>query len=425
MRANYHARMTSYRLPLLLLGTSLLVACASSPHRAPADSTPPATVILLSIDGLRADMLDSGNSPNLSRLAREGVRSVGMRPSYPSLTFPNHYTLVTGLRPDHHGLIHNSMWSDALGQFRVGDSQSVRNATWWEGGEPIWVSVEKAGYTSATWSWPGSEAPIHGIQASLRHPYDESVALPERMRTVLSWLHGAPGVQKPRFIGAYMEQVDKAGHAHGPDSPEYAAALRQVDAAIGVLIDGLAREGQLDRTNLIVVSDHGMANVAADHVVATETMVPPEVARVVSEGQSVGFAPLPGQQAAAEQALLGRHAHHECWNKADLPTRWHYGSNPRVPAIVCQMDEGWDALTPASRGKRSPGMRGSHGYDPALPSMQAVFIARGPAFAQGKQLTAFDNVDVYPLLARLIGIPAQPNDGDPQALQQALRAPAH
>ncbi len=422
MRANYHARMNSHRLPLLLLGASLLAACASAPHRAPADSSPP-TVILLSIDGLRADMLDSGNSPNLSRLAREGVRAVGMRPSYPSLTFPNHYTLVTGLRPDHHGMVHNIMWTDTLGQFRVGDVQSVRNPDWWEGGEPIWVSVEKAGYASATWSWPGSEAPIHDTQASLRHPYDESVPLPERMQTVLSWLHGTPGGQRPRFIAAYMEQVDKAGHAHGPDSPEYAAALRQVDAAIGVLIDGLARDGELDRTNLVVVSDHGMANVPADHVVATETMVSPEVARVVSEGQSVGFTPQPGQQAQAEKALLGRHANYECWNKGELPARWHYGSNPRVPAIICQMDEGWDALTPASRSKRTPGMRGSHGYDPALPSMQAVFVARGPAFAQGKQLGTFDNVDVYPLLMRLIGIAPQRNDGDPQALQQALRSP--
>ncbi|WP_449467313.1 alkaline phosphatase family protein [Stenotrophomonas humi] len=415
--------MISIRLPVAALTCALLAACASSPTPHSPPPTPP-TVLLLSIDGLRADMLDSGNSPNLSRLAREGVRSVGMRPSYPSLTFPNHYTLVTGLRPDHHGLVHNAMNTDELGDFRLSDRDAVRNPAWWEGGEPIWVSVEKAGYKSATWSWPGSEAPIRGLQAQQRRPFDENVPLPERMQLVLSWLEGAPDAVKPRFVAAYMEHVDKAGHKYGPDSPEYAAALRQVDAAVGMLIDGMTADGSLDNTNIIVVSDHGMATVKQDQQLIPDDMVAPEIARIISFGQSVGFAPQPGKQAEAEKALLGRHAHYECWNKAQLPPRWHYGQNPRVPAIVCQMDEGWDVVTPSMRTKRTPGNSGSHGYDPALPSMQAVFVARGPAFAQGKQLTAFDNVDVYPLLTRLIGIPAQPNDGDPKALEQALREPS-
>lgn len=414
--------MISIRFPAIALACALLAGCATGPHSAPAPEAPP-TVLLLSIDGMRADKLDSVNTPTLSRLAREGVRSIGMRPSYPSLTFPNHYTLVTGLRPDMHGLVHNAMSAELLGEFRLNDRNAVQNPTWWEAAEPIWVSVRKAGFKSATWSWPGSEAPIHGLHANQWQPYDESVSLPERMQQVLSWLQGAPDGITPRFVAGYMEQVDQAGHAHGPDSPEYAAALREVDAAIGQLIDNMARAGLLDRTNLIIVSDHGMATVKDGNVIATEDMVAPTVATVVSVGQSVGFSPLPGKQVEAERALLGEHAHYQCWNKAQLPPRWHYGSNPRVPAIVCQMREGWDALTRAMIARRAPGERGSHGYDPALPSMQATFIARGPAFAQGKQLSTFDNVDVYPLLTRLIGIPALPNDGDPQALLQALRQP--
>ena len=412
--------MTSLRISTAVLACALLAACASTPRQAAQVAETP-TVLMISIDGLRADRIDDGNSPNLLRLAHEGVRSVGMRPSYPSLTFPNHYTLVTGLRPDHHGLVHNAMSADALGDFKVSDRNAVQNPAWWEGGEPIWVSVRKAGLKSATWSWPGSEAAVHGLHANQWRPYDDSVPLPERMAQVLAWLNGAPDAVRPRFVATYMEQVDKAGHDHGPDSPEYAAALREVDAAIGQLIDGMARDGLLDRTNIIVVSDHGMATVKQGNVVATEDMVAPDVAKVISVGQSVGFAPLPGRQVDAEKALLGRHARYECWNKAQLPARWHYGSNPRIPPIICQMDEGWDALTRQMIGKRAAGERGSHGYDPALPSMQATFIARGPAFAQGRQLGAFDNVDVYPLVMRLIGLPARPNDGDPQALQQALR----
>ncbi|MBN8802433.1 MAG: phosphodiesterase [Lysobacteraceae bacterium SCN 69-123] len=414
--------MIQFRTSLALLGASLLAACASTgpaPSVATATTAPP-TVLLLSIDGLRADMVERGHSPNLARLAREGVRSVGMSPSYPSLTFPNHYTLVTGLRPDHHGIIHNSMRAEDLGDFRLDNRDAVTNPAWW-GGEPIWVGVEKAGYKSATWSWPGSEAAIQGVHASQWHAYDESVPLPERMHQVLSWLQGAPDGHKPRLVAAYMEQVDKAGHTYGPDSPEYANALQQVDAAIGQLLDGMRRDGLLDQTNVIVVSDHGMATVPDGQVIATEDMVAPEIAREVSVGQSVGFAPQPGREREAEKALLGAHPHYDCWKKDRLPARWHYGSHPRIPPIVCQMHEGWDALTRKSIARRPPGSRGSHGYDPALPSMQAVFVARGPSFRQGVLLPRFDNVDVYPLLARLTGITAAPNDGDPQALRQALR----
>ena len=411
--------MIRLRFPATALACLLLAACASAPRTSPHAQEPP-TVLLLSIDGLRADMIDRGHSPNLARLARQGVRATGMAPSYPSLTFPNHYTLVTGLRPDHHGIIHNSMSVDDLGDFRLSDRSAVSNPAWW-GGEPIWVGVEKAGHVSATWAWPGSEAPIGGIQARLHHKYDESVTLPERMQQVLGWLQSRPDGQKPRLVAAYMEPVDQAGHAHGPDSPEYAAALRTVDTAIGQLLDGMERGGLLDATNIIIVSDHGMASVPDGHAIATEEMVAPEIAENVSVGQSVGFAPQPGREQEAEQALLGAHPHYDCWKKEQLPARWQYGSNPRIPPIVCQMHEGWDAVTRATLANRAPGNRGSHGYDPALPSMQATFIARGPSFRQGAVVPAFDNVDLYPLLARLTGITPAVNDGNPQTLLQALR----
>lgn len=419
MPAVYHGAMISIRLPLALAAATLLASCASTPSSPTTrDATPPA-VLLVSIDGLRADMLDRGISPNLSRLAREGVRAEGMTPSYPSLTFPNHYTLVTGLRPDHHGIVHNSMYEDDLGSFRLDDRSAVTNPDWW-GGEPVWVGAEKAGVRTATWSWPGSEAAIQGIRPSRWQVYDESVPLDARADQVLGWL-GDDGPQRPRLVTLYMEHVDKAGHNHGPESPEYAAALQRADAVVGRLLDGMRRQGLLERTDLIVVSDHGMATVKDGQVVATEDMVPADIATAVSVGQSVGFAAAPGREQEAERHLLGTHPHYDCWKREQLPPRWHYGSNPRVPPIVCQMHEGWDALTRAMIEKRRPGDRGSHGFDPALPSMQAVFVARGPSFRQGMTLPVFDNVDVYPLLTRLLGIEAAPNDGNPQTLLPALR----
>jgi predicted AlkP superfamily pyrophosphatase or phosphodiesterase len=424
--------MTSIALRLAGACAALLLgacACASAPpstshapavaHAAPASTTPP-LLVLISIDALRADMLGRGLSPHLDRLVREGVRAQWMTPSYPSLTFPNHYTLVTGLRPDHHGIVHNNMRDPVLGTFEKSDRDAVGDGRWW-GGEPIWVGAEKAGLPAASWAWPGSEAAIQGVRPSRQQPFDETVAPDARIDQALGWLDDR-SVPPPRLLALYFEQVDQAGHDFGPQSAQYARAIEQVDAAIGRLLDGLARRGQLERTNLVVVSDHGMATVPAGHVVTVEDMVPTQDAEVISYGQVVGIAPRPGQQARVEARLLGAHPQYDCWRKAELPARWHYGSHPRIPPIVCQMHEGWDALPAARAAERPPtGLRGSHGYDPALPSMRAVFVARGPAFRQGATLAPIDNVDVYPLLARLLGIPAAPNDGDPQALLPALR----
>lgn len=421
--------MISVRLSLALAAALALTSCAS----APPTPTPPTAaaagaaavvattpkLLLVSIDGLRADMLDRGITPNLSRIAHDGVRARWMTPSYPSLTFPNHYTLVTGLHPNHHGIIHNSMQEEALGRFQVNLPEAVTDSRWW-GGEPIWVGAEKAGLRSATWSWPGSEAAIQGVRPSQWRVYSPDVPLADRVDDVLRWV-GDDGPDAPRLVTLYMEQVDKAGHHYGPDSPEYAAAIVQVDTAIGRLLDGLAARGLDDSTNLIVVSDHGMAQVPDGQTIAVEDMVDPAIASNVSTGQSIGFAPLPGKQAAAEAILLGAHANYDCWTRQTLPARWEYGSNPRIPPIICQMHEGWNALTRERLAERKPGDRGSHGYDNALPSMRAIFIARGPSFKQGATLPGFDNVDLYPLMTRLLGIPAAPNDGNPETLVPALK----
>ncbi|MFG3447435.1 ectonucleotide pyrophosphatase/phosphodiesterase [Stenotrophomonas sp. NPDC047960] len=418
--------MISVRLSLALAAALALSSCASVPSTPSITAADAATVaasapklLLVSIDGLRADMLDRGITPNLQRIAHDGVRAQWMTPSYPSLTFPNHYTIVTGLRPDHHGIIHNSMQEDALGRFQLNLRDAVTDGRWW-GGEPIWVGAEKAGMRTATWSWPGSEAAIQGIRPSQWRVYDDTVSLADRVDQVLGWL-GQTDADAPRLVTLYMEQVDKAGHHNGPDSPAYAAAIIDVDTAIGRLLDGLQARGLDARTNLIVLSDHGMASVPDGQTIAVEDMIDPSLARNVSEGQSIGFAPLPGKQHQAEKILLGAHATYDCWTRQNLPPRWEYGSNPRIPPIVCQMHEGWNALSRERLAQRESGDRGSHGYDNALPSMRAIFIARGPSFKQGATLRGFDNVDVYPLMARLLGIPAAPNDGNPETLVPALK----
>lgn len=401
---------------LAALAALALAACVS----APAAPEQPEPVLLISIDSFRADYLDRGMTPNLARIARDGVRARWMNPSYPSLTFPNHYTLVTGLRPDHHGIVHNTMHDPVLGAFRNSDAKAVREPRWW-GGEPLWVTAEKAGLRTATLFWPGSEAPINGTWPSEWVPYDEAMPMPQRVDKVVGWL-SRPGRERPRLATLYFEELDETAHGFGPDSPQTNATLAEIDAAIGRLLQGLSRHGLRDRVNLVIVSDHGMAPVPFAQSRSIESLVDPADASYVTAGEVLGFVPHPGREAAAEAQLLGRHDHFECWRKGELPPRWHYGTHPRVPPIVCQMDAGWDAVTPQKLATRAPETtRGSHGYDPMDPSMRALFIAQGPAFRRGAELPPFDNVDVYPLLARLVGVAPRPNDGDIAPLLPALK----
>ncbi|ALN61856.1 phosphodiesterase-nucleotide pyrophosphatase [Lysobacter antibioticus] len=398
----------------------VLAACAPPTRVAPPADTP---LLLISIDGFRASYFELGLTPHIERFAGEGVRAQWMTPSYPSLTFPNHYTLVTGLRPDHHGVVHNSMSDEQLGRFKISDRDAVGETRWWNGGEPIWIGAQKAGLRSATLFWPGSEAPIRGLRPNRWRPFDAAIDENARVDEVLAWL-GEPASTRPHVATLYFDALDREGHDHGPNSPQVREALARIDIAMGRLLEGLSARKQLDHVNIVLVSDHGMAEVAPGQRIAVEDMVSPEQAVVTSLGQSIGIIPNRGHEAEVEQRLLGPHVTYDCWRKAELPEHWHYGSHPRVPPIVCQMHEGWDAIEREKLPKDGLGQtRGSHGFDPALPSMRAIFVARGPAFKPGTTIPAIDNVDVYPLLARLIGIPAAHNDGEIAPLLPALREP--
>jgi predicted AlkP superfamily pyrophosphatase or phosphodiesterase len=404
-------------LALLLL----LSACATAPSRSVPES--PAPLLLISLDGTRADYLQRGITPHLSRLAQEGVQAKWMNPSYPSLTFPNHYTLVTGLRPDHHGIINNTMWDEQLGDFALSNRDAVGDARWWSG-EPIWVSAEKAGIRTATLFWPGSEAAVQGVRPWQWRKFDNQMSIDQRVDQIVAWL-ALPVAERPQLVTLYFEHVDTAGHDAGPESAQAAEALSKVDAGIGRLMAGLESHGLLDKINMVVVSDHGMAATSPERTVIVEDLVSPEDARVVTTGQVVGFTPKPGREAVAERKLLGKHGHVECWRKQDMPARWHYGTHPRIPPIVCQADEGWLLIKRASYDKGvAAGWKGggSHGYDPALPSMRAIFIAHGPAFRKKMTMSGFDNVDVYPLLARLMGVAPANNDGNAETLLPILKS---
>jgi predicted AlkP superfamily pyrophosphatase or phosphodiesterase len=381
----------------------LLIVIGAAPLPAEAAGPP---LILISIDGFRADYLDRGVSPNLSALAAAGVRAERMIPSFPSVTFPNHYTLVTGLYPDHHGVVNNTFEDAHMpGVFKMASKEEG----WWDEATPIWVSAEQQGLITGTMFWPGSEVAIHGVRPSHWEPFNVAMNANARVDKVLSWLD-LPAAERPGFLTLYFNLVDTNGHLFGPDTPQVNQAIGNTDAAIGRLLDGLKARGIT--ANLIVVADHGMAATAPERTIVLDDVADPASVHIVF-ADAVSGIDIPNDAAGrkARAALLKPHEHMHCWNKADIPARFHYGTNPRVPDVICIADVGWLIETREDMAKRHFPIRGEHGYDNQDPRMGALFIATGPAFKSGLVVKPFPNVDVYPLMTHILGLKPQPNDG--------------
>ncbi|OOG58295.1 alkaline phosphatase family protein [Rhodanobacter sp. B05] len=412
-----------------LLLCAFVAGCLGCAHQPSSSTTPaeagssqPAPLLLISIDGYRADYLDRGLNPTLRMLADTGVRAQWMQPSFPSLTFPNHYTIVTGRYPDSHGIVDNDMVDPVLGTFSLANRKAVGDGRWWGEAEPIWADADRHGLKTATLFWPGSEAAIHGHRPDHWRAYDSKMPYDARVDQVLHWLD-LPAAQRPAFLTLYFEGVDSAGHDYGPDSPQLNQALRQVDAALARLVAGLRQRGLVDHLNLIVLADHGMAATPLNQRIQLDDLIDTAHAQVVSTGAVAGIDPAPGHEAELDSDLLKAHPHMTCWKKSRIPARYHYGHNPRVPRVVCSAQVGW--LIVSHRKQMLHGekpMLGDHGYDNAAPQMRALFIAHGPAFRRRVVVPAFPNVDVYPLMTHLLGIPAAANDGSYDAVKDMLKA---
>jgi len=419
---------------LLCALVAFSAGCATQQPATPASVTAttsqPAPLLLISIDAYRYDYLERGLSPTLAMLADNGVRAASMEPSFPSLTFPNHYTIVTGLRPDHHGIVNNTMFDPALGKFSLSNRQAVSDGRWWYEGTPIWETADAHGLRTATMFWPGAEANIHGHQPDEWMPYDGKVTPDQRVDKVLTWLD-QPASQRPTFLTLYFDAVDHAGHKYGPDTPQVDDALRETDAAMTRLVQGLRQRGLFDKINLIVLADHGMASTPLQNSVLIDQLIPQDQVQTVSMGILAGFNPKDGSAKAAsdfaaiEHQLEQPQQHMRCWDKTRVPARLQYGSNRRVPQLLCLANVGWRVTTTdyleSHKGDVSIG---EHGYDNADPLMQALFVAHGPAFRVGAKVPAFPNVDVYPLMTHLLGIPAAANDGDYDAVKDMLKPAA-
>jgi predicted AlkP superfamily pyrophosphatase or phosphodiesterase len=380
-----------------------------------AQSRSPA-VLLVGIDGFRPSYLDRPASRHLRELAQAGVRARWLTPVFPTVTFPNFYTIATGLYPEHHGIVSNDMHDSTLGRFTLRDQASVHDPRWWSG-EPIWATAARQGKRAATFFWPGSDVAIGGMRPTYYKTFDPSVPNAERVGQVLDWL-SLPADRAPSLITVYFGDVDDAGHQYGPDAAETDSAIARVDRAVGAIMDGLRVRGLEGRVNLVVVSDHGMARVEPGRLIYLDDVVNLARVDIVDLGPVLSLSPKPGAADTVYQALA-RVPHLRTYRKQDLAT-YHYSNHPRIPEIVAVADEGWRVTTHGAAAIRSGLSRGAHGYPPETASMRAIFLARGPAFKQGAVVAPFQNIHLYALLAHLLGVTPAANDGSLDSVKALL-----
>jgi predicted AlkP superfamily pyrophosphatase or phosphodiesterase len=403
----------TYLLAAVLFAFLILISGFRKDSRTPYRNY----VVLISLDGFRWDYNKLYNTPNLNKLSIDGVKADRLIPSFPTKTFPNHYTIATGLYPDHHGLVDNSFPAKDLGLFyRMGDRAAVENPAFY-GGEPIWVTAEKQGVKSASFFWVGSEAPVCGMHPSYWKKYDGTVTYEARIDTVIKWL-GYPSEKRPGLVTLYFDEPDLTSHDFGPVSVETGKVVSSLDSLIGVIRMKLSALPYSKRINLIVLSDHGMGETSPERYINIKKAVPNRMIASISGGNPVYLInPAEGKRDSVLcflNAVKGMNA----WRKSLVPPRWNYGTNPRIPEIVVVADSSWSLGT---RPENSSKKGGAHGYDNSNSDMFSIFYATGPAFRKNYKFKELNNTDIYNLICKILDIQPSENDGNPEHIKGILR----
>jgi predicted AlkP superfamily pyrophosphatase or phosphodiesterase len=378
-------------------------------------------VILISLDGFRYDYPRIYGAPHLQKMGIKGASAPnGMLPSYPSLTFPNHISIVTGLYPEHHGIVANSFWDPAREQSYVyTQSQSNSDGSWYSG-TPLWVLAEQQGMRSACLFWPGSEAEIDGKRPSYYLHFDDKLNDEKRVDQVVAWLK-LPAALRPHFITLYYANVDHAGHTYGPDSDEVRAAVHHVDTMVG---DLQAKVAKLHLpVDVVVVADHGMVKVQGQPVMLSDFA---DLKEFRADGPLLYAKPDADVQETYEEFLAHPDPRFKVYRREDVPAYLHFNSNPREgdPVIVPSGPFVFRESSSASGTDFTKMPRGAHGFNPrAMPEMKAIFFAAGPDIRHRVQLKTFENVNIYPFLAEILGLQAPIVDGTIDVLRPALKRP--
>lgn len=375
-------------------------------------------VILISADGFRYDYAEKYQASHLLELSDGGVRAASMIPSFPSVTFPNHYTIVTGMYPSHHGLVNNTFYDAKKNdKYSMGAKEKVRDGSWY-GGTPLWVLAEQQHMIAASMFWVGSEAAIKGVRPTYYYDYNEQIKVAQRIEIVKQWL-SLPEDRRPHLITFYLSEPDHAGHRYGPGAPQTAEAVKSVDSTIYQLTEAVKSTGLA--VNFIFLSDHGMTSVDQEHPLAIPAAVDPEKFMIPASGTMVDLhAKNKADIMPVYEQLKKEEKDYKVYLKTEMPERYHYGAKDD------KMDRIGDILLvpewPKVFSKGKPG-NGVHGFDPQkVKDMHATFFAWGPVFKNHLKIPSFENVNVYPLVTEILGLKyTEQIDGRKEVLHGILK----
>lgn len=369
--------------------------------------------VVISMDGFRWDYPLWYDTPFLDEVAQKGVSS-SLIPSFPTKTFPNHYTLATGLYPDHHGIVANSFMDPETGKvFSLSNPETSGDPRYY-GGEPIWLTAQKNGLHTAVFYWPGSDVPVQGKYPEIYHNYNDKPQLTfeERIDGIIKQLQ-KPEEERPRLIMAYFEEPDHSGHYTMPSSKQTRRVVEQMDSLMRILYYRIQGLPYADKVNLILLSDHGMTHLGADQQIRLYDYVNRDW---VISAQSSIVTNIYVKKGCVKKVLegLAKMPHVRYWKRGELPERLHYGNNPRLGDIIVMEDIGWQLVDNPEE------VPGGHGFDNSLYEMHALFRAVGPSFRHC-EFPRFENVNIYPLLCHLLGVEPAPCDGRIENVKDILR----
>ena len=380
------------------------------------------TVILISLDGFRWDYLSKTDTPNLDILVENGVISESLIPVFPSKTFPNHLSIVTGCYPENHGILSNNMYDQEWdAEYYIGEnSDPVKDGRWYDA-EPIWVTAEKQGKLTGTYFWPGSEAEINGTRPSYYGVYDGDISREDRVQKILEWID-LPKQSRPVFMTLYFSDVDSWGHNIGPDAIGMNSIIEEIDESIGLLVSGLNKREILDNINIIITSDHGMAGLSRDRVIFLDDYININDVRMVDWSPVAMILPEDDSIVSTYSALYDAHPQMSVFKKEDVPARLHFNNHRRIPPIICIAADGW-SISDRDYFDENPYSftGGTHGYEPINKSMHGIFIASGPGLKGGLTIDSFSSIHIYEVIAHILDIDTPENDASFDSISVMLK----
>lgn len=378
--------------------------------------------ILISFDGFRWDYPNRELTPNLDYIKQQGVHAISLKPCFPTKTFPNHYSIVTGLYPENHGIIANTFFNPVTGKmYKIGDTSAVRNPEYYIG-EAIWETARRQGVITASYFWPGSEMNLEYRRPNIYEKYEHKRDYNERINGVLNWMQ-LPYNQRPKFITLYFDASDTYGQRFGTNSVQLNQSVMQLDSLIGRLFKGLKDLNLYDSTNIIIVSDHGMTDISNEKIINVEKILSPTKQRLIDYGPVMYVHPYPADKEKIYDLLKASERNYKVYYREEMPDYYNFSENYIIPEILIVADPGWSLMTTNDidrYGNMTAG--GNHGYDNNFLDMHGIFFAIGPDFKNGYTCGTLQNIDINPLLAKLLKIiPNKKIDGKLERIEFLLK----